>query len=641
MPRRPAAASAEPSPEQMFDPEELSRERLLVRAVERLARRARADGAAFFDLVMKEERSPKPDGDRVDPRLFRPEPQGPPGSGSRRRIRCAAHQRVVLSFVEHHARCVLRLPAGAGKTYLMGSEALRALGDDPQQRGAVISAVKAGAERVVGLVRDYVENADGSFPELGLVYPDLQPSYRQGDAWKKDALIVDRPPGMRDPSLVAVGVDQGSLPGSRLSWILVDDLVNEENSRTPERRQAIAGWFFSTVLSRDDIGNARIVVANTPWVDGGATPDLTFVLERADWPVLSMDVDGNIWTTNADPAWEPTRREMGADGRVRIVDELRPSRHRDGTRYSRLTAHDAPAFAAHGSAACVPANDDEGGLRPANDSDLETPGVRAVWFDIDEAVPLWPEKWPRAWIEEKRRDYAAQIHRFNQLYLCLCTDEDESPCRVEWIEACKQLAREMIPPVTGLVESYDGPNLVVTGVDLAMGQKRRHHQSCLFTFESTAEGRRRILDVQLGRWKGPEIVDRLISVQTRYRSLIRVESNGGQKYIRDFALERDASLPVYAHYTGEQNKSHSEYGIQAIFAGFANRAWIVPVGPDGLVNPFVQKFLDACLYYQPGAHPPDVIIGAWLACEQERAIRGGRPRGDVAGRSVSAGLLSR
>lgn len=643
MPRRRADRAAEappsepvavaPEPEEIpdpseIDPEQLRRERLLVRYVQRRAERARKDPVAFFSFVMKAEAA-KPEQDETG-RLVVPTIEPTKKDAPRKRLVCMPHQRVVLSFVEMHPRCVLRLPAGASKTYLMGSDALRSLGQDPGERGAIVSATKAGAERPLSLVRDYIENKDGAFPELRHVYPYLRPSSRLGDPWRQDAIVVERPPGIRDPSLVAVGMDSGSLPGSRLSWILVDDLVNRENSRTVEQRKKVIGWFYSTVLSRDDVGTARIVVANTPWVDGGEVPDLTFVLERAGWPTLTMDVEGNVWVTNAREDWEPT-----FEGR----DELRPAERRDGTVYSRLAAHDAPAYASEGARLCV-ANDNDGELRPANDNDLLAEVGRLRWFDLADEVPLWPEKWSRAWIEETRRKYAGRVHEFNQLYLCLCTDEDEAACKIEWIERCKDLGIKL--GHRSLVESYDGPNLTVTGVDLSLGKRTRtSHRSALFTHEVMPDGRRRILDVDVGKYPGAQIVAKIEEKVRRYRSLVRVETNGGQDFLRQWAIERDASIPIRAHYTGERNKAHSLYGIQGVFIAFENGGWIVPVGETGIVHPFVQEFLNACAYFDPNVHTPDVLIAAWLACEMEREITRGIGRGQGSGQSLAAGVFSR
>lgn len=612
-----------------FDPEQVRRDELLVRYVQRRAERARKDPAAFFSYVMKAEAA-KPALDEAG-RLVVPTIDASRPPEPRKRLVCAPHQRVLLSFVDAHPRCVLRLPAGASKTYTMAAEALRALGQDSSERGAFISAAQAGAERPLSLVRDYIENKDGAFPELRHVYPLLRPSRRIGDPWRQDEIVVDRPAGIRDSSLVALGMDAGSLPGSRLSWILVDDLVNRDNSRTPELRKKVISWFYSTVLSRDDVGTARIVVANTPWVDGGEVPDLTFVLERSGWPTLTMDVEGNIWVTNAREDWEPT-----FEGR----DELRPAVRRDGSIYSRLAAHDAASCAAEGARLCV-ANDNDGELRPANDNDLLDEDARLAWFDLEDEVPLWPEKWPRAWIEKTRREFAGRIHEFNQLYLCLCTDEDEARCKIEWIEQCKAEARKA--EHFSLVERCESANLIVTGIDLAFGARRKKgDKTALFTHELLPTGRRRILDVDVGRFPGKQIVDKIVALHARYNSLIRVETNGGAKFLREWLLERDATIPIRAHFTTARNKAHPVYGLESIFMAFENAAWLVPNDRRGVCHPHVQAFLNACTYYQPPpAHTPDELIAAWLACEMEREVTRGAPKGGEQGQSIAAGLFAR
>lgn len=572
-------------------PEQIQFERRLVGALIRRAQRARTNPADFFSFVMREEH------------------------GERRRITAAAHQRVLFDFVMAHQQCVVRMPAGASKTYCMTALSLWLLGCDPTERGVVISSTEDQAAKPVAMARDYIENKDNAFPELRLVFPMLRPSQRVSDPWTQEEIVVDRPPGIRDASLKAIGVD-GALSGARLSWILVDDILSRKNTSTVENRKKVISWFNSTVLSRRDVGTARIVVCNTPW----HPEDLTYALEKAGWPTITMDIEGGILVSNADE-WD--------------TDEIRPAFRTRGA-YHRLTAHDS---ADYGAPLTIEQAD---GTRELLSNDNAVPwndNAPPKNFDLDETIPLWPEKWSRPEIAKLRRDYAAAMHEFNQLYLCLCRDEDSSRCKVEWVERCK--AQAIALGIFSLVGAYTGPNLTVTGVDIAIGRGKQNHLTSLFTYEVLPNGKRRLLDVECGRFKGKEIVTKIRQKSLAYSSLVRVESNAAQDFIRQWTLDEDASVPVRAHFTGE-NKHHPTFGVESIFVAMENECWIIPCDPGGAVHPAIQRWLDDCLYYKPPpAHTGDVLMSCWLATEQEREITRGRTGTDDVGPGGASSLLTR
>src|SRR5574343_736506 len=184
-------------------------DKALLAAQMRRITRARSHPSHFYEYVMREETT-------------------------RARIKLLAFQKLVFEFVMEHDRCVLRLPVGGSKTYMMAALTMFLLGKDPTARGAVISATQAQAAKPLSLVRNYIERSS----ELHAVYPLLRPSQVESDPWTQTAITVDRPFGIRDPSLVAVGVD-GSIPGSRINWCLVDDILNLENTATADQREKV------------------------------------------------------------------------------------------------------------------------------------------------------------------------------------------------------------------------------------------------------------------------------------------------------------------------------------------------------------------------------------------------------------------
>jgi hypothetical protein len=522
------------------------RDAVKLRAIARKVGHARENPGDFFGFVMREETS-------------------------RERIQTLPHQCVVFDFVQHYDRCVIRLPVGGSKTYTMSAMGMWELGQDPTERGAVISATKEQAAKPVGMVRDYIESS----AELRLVFPYLRKSPREGDWWTQNRLVVERPPGIRDPSLVAVGVE-GNLPGARLSWILVDDILDPENTATPAGRAKVRSWFNKVVLARRDIVGAKIVVTNTPY----NPDDLTYALEKSGWPTLTMNVDGGINFSNAN--------DFDTDD-VRLSDLAED----DFGGECRLTAHDTDAYVSSSYGDSVPTNPER---------------------DVEDRVPLWPEKFGRKEIEKLRSEFPGV--EFNQLYMCRCRDDESGRVQVEWIERAKTKARES--NVTSFVSKWDERWPTFTGVDLGVGRKRSNDKTSLFTFAVRPDHLRQILKIERGRWSGETIVDKVIDAHQKFNSIVRVENNAAQDYLRQWVLARNIGVPIRPHTTGK-NKADPRFGVESIFVEIENGAWLFPCDYSGHVLDEVQELIDDLLYYNPDGHTGDTLMAMWFAREQARA----------------------
>lgn len=120
------------------------------------------------------------------------------------------------------------------------------LGTNPAHTIAIISGSGPMAEKIGGAIRREIE----SNPVVREVFPDLKPSTGRTQKWTDKAFRVkNAPPGQKDPSVQCIGVG-GPVLGSRLSLVVLDDVLTKENTLTAYRRQAIKEWFFSTITGR-------------------------------------------------------------------------------------------------------------------------------------------------------------------------------------------------------------------------------------------------------------------------------------------------------------------------------------------------------------------------------------------------------
>ena len=538
------------SPLDQYDVEtlRLASEQLLLDAHE-----ARLDPKKFFSFVMREE-------------------------FSREKIAALPHQEVCFDFMMAHKKCVILQPIGTSKTFNAAAFTLWLLGSDPTTRGAIISASQTQALRVIRAVTDYIEQPELAY-FVNLVFPKLIKSQRSQDPWRQDAITVDRPPGIRDASLIGVGYD-GALAGARLSWILVDDIYDPENTATSEALAKVDDSFQSIILSRLD-PDGRCVVINTPW----ANEDITQTLQRTrgnggrEWATLIMDIFGNITFVNVDPGWDSA--------------SIRPSVKQKGD-VCRLVAHDP---------------------------------------DPNEEVPLWPEKFSVNFIEEKIRP-GMLPHRFNQQYLCLVRDEMRAHCKQEWIDKCLRNGRGM-----SLVSEYHGSNIVVTGVDLAFSEKAGRDKTAFVTIEVLPGGQRILLDVESGQWDSPTVLKKIIAKQAAFNSMVLVENNGAQNSIVQFARAVNVSIPVRAHTTGS-NKANPVFGVESVLAELMNGAWTFPC--DNALRPSkpVKALIDGLLGYEPPPkHTPDEVMAMWFAREMARKL--GNGQSGTVGQSLGRAIMSR
>ncbi len=174
----------------------------------------------------------------------------------------------------------------------------------------------------------------------------------------------------------------------------------------------------------------------------------------------------------------------------------------------------------------------------------------------------------------------------------------------------------------------ESPLRVYTGVDLAVQRHAKADSTVLFTIGVHAKDRsRHVLNIESGKWAGPEIVGRIISTHDRFGSVVVVENNAAQDFILQFTREVSA-VPIIPFTTG-RNKAHPEFGVESLFAELANGKWVIPnIGgqlESSQMHEEVQAWLQEMLYYEPGEHTGDRLMAAWLAREgarrQEREVR--------------------
>lgn len=153
-------------------------------------------------------------------------------------------------------RLVIWSHVESGKTTQMAvGRALYEIGKDSAIRVAIVSNTYGQAEKILHSISQYVEKSD----DLHTVFPKLQ----KGEPWTNTQLFVRRPVFSKDPTVQACGV-HGNIVGARIDLLILDDVLDYENCRTPKARQDLWDWYHATLAGRLTKG-ARVIVIGTAY----------------------------------------------------------------------------------------------------------------------------------------------------------------------------------------------------------------------------------------------------------------------------------------------------------------------------------------------------------------------------------------
>lgn len=175
-------------------------------------------------------------------------------------IENAEHHEEWHRFFDQNPRAILFAPVEHAKTQHAIGRVIFALGKDPNRRIAIISnTAEPHAVKILSAIRTHIE----SNPRVHAVFPHLKPSNRDGDPWGQTRITVQRDTIAKDPSVQSLGI-YGPINGSRLDGIILDDVLNFENTRTPEQISKLVEWLDTEVFTRvSDEGFIHWI--GTPW----------------------------------------------------------------------------------------------------------------------------------------------------------------------------------------------------------------------------------------------------------------------------------------------------------------------------------------------------------------------------------------
>ena len=233
-------------------------------AIHALASLAHQNPYTFCEFVLKDERSGK-------------------------RIVNGEMHEVWHKFITDNDRVVIWASVESGKTQQVTiGRTLWELGHDPSKRCLVVSKSKNQAEKFIRPMRHYIENSQ----ELRLVFPEMRP----GKRWTDGAFDVAAKGGAaKDFSVECSGLD-GNILGARYDFVVIDDLLDWETTRTRYQREKVLSWLRTTVFGRLT-AEAKVIFLANAW----EKDDAAHVFAKEGWgsmrsPLINWDTGELAWS---------------------------------------------------------------------------------------------------------------------------------------------------------------------------------------------------------------------------------------------------------------------------------------------------------------------------------------------------------
>jgi hypothetical protein len=207
----------------------------------------------------------------------------------------ARHHHDMLDFaidiVDRKASGVVLAPRGSGKTTILNTGLLPwIIATRPDIRIGLLSQKAEKAEAMSGAVRAVLSES----PESIEVFGNLRGTHK----WSDSEWLVKGSPHYRtkDRTVVAAGADQSSgVVSKRFDLIFADDILDEINTYTIDRREKVETWFWKTLKPTQAAEGCAILVVGTRWVEGDLYQQL---VEVNKWdslliPAITQDAAGD------------------------------------------------------------------------------------------------------------------------------------------------------------------------------------------------------------------------------------------------------------------------------------------------------------------------------------------------------------
>jgi hypothetical protein len=224
-------------------------------------------------------------------------------------VKQAPHHKRMQHMANLYDRLIVWGFVESGKSVQLAyGRTLWRIGRDPNLQIAIVgAAAKNQSARISEVLMDYIRRNE----RLRKVFPGLRP----GRPWGVTAFSVDRPVYSRDPTVQATSIETGSLQGSRIDLLLIDDIITHLNSLTQENRDKIYAQLMSTTFLGRLTEHSQVL-----WLGNAVHPEdaMHRMAKNPRWKMMRQPVltpgGESVWPSQwSTKRIEAKRVELGPD----------------------------------------------------------------------------------------------------------------------------------------------------------------------------------------------------------------------------------------------------------------------------------------------------------------------------------------
>ncbi len=478
----------------------------------------------------------------------------------------------------HTDKCVIISFPEAGKTQQIAAVVLWHLGHNPRVRLAVISRTQGQAIDILKLIATYIETSE----ELRMVFPNLRPSTAARARWNQTQLDIDRPGGIKEPSVQAFGIDAGAITGKRVDGFLIDDVLDVRTTRTKAARTAVSNKFWREIYNRRS-ENAWFVVLGNPW----HPEDWYCELEKMGWPTFRFPVRVTAelqreWNLQV-PIGSPTWPERWSAEKIAKYERDLPRRE-----FER-------AYMVHVEL---------DGSSPFKQVDIDHAVLQGreigVYENVDALELAWNlRRFARLTTTDRTREkLLAEATRL------AISGEETNLARISHDQI---VARA--DTVRDLLEGQWEDLIMITGVDPSSGTAK--DPSAIVTMAlARSTNERIIVDIEHGWWEQLELTRRVGEHWNRWDSVVVFETVGMQDWGRQVLQATFPDMRVERLNTTGSRKASASSGLPAFAHRFSRG--IVSIANNGVLTDPQRQFCREATSLDMDAHTGDVLMAAWF-----------------------------